>query len=83
MRIDLKKCTADILISEKELAARQVTLMADGGFPVPEIQSPRQQYFREMVQPFDKGMTLRDAPNYRDIACKSIHATTTNTHLQL
>ena len=72
VRIDLNKCTADILISDKELAARQVTLMADGGFPVPESQSPWQQYFREMVQPFDKGMTLRDAPNYRDIARKSM-----------
>ena len=72
VRIDLNKCTADILISGKELAARQVTLMADGGFPVPESQSPWQQYFREMVQPFDKGMTLRDAPNYRDIARKSM-----------
>ena len=72
VRIDLNKCTADILISEKELAARKVTLMADGGFPVPESQSPWQQYFREMVQPFDKGMTLRDAPNYRDIARKSM-----------
>ena len=72
VRIDLKKCTADILISEKELAARQVTLMADGGFPVPENQSPWQQDCREMVQPFDKGMTLRDAPNYRDIARKSM-----------
>jgi dihydroxy-acid dehydratase len=72
VRIDLNKCTADILISEKELAARKVTLMADGGFPVPESQSPWQQYFREMVQPFDKGMTLRDASNYRDIARKSM-----------
>jgi dihydroxy-acid dehydratase len=72
VRIDLNKCTAGILISDKELAARQVTLMADGGFPVPESQSPWQQYFREMVQPFDKGMTLRDAPNYRDIARKSM-----------
>jgi dihydroxy-acid dehydratase len=44
--------------------------MADGGFAVPESQSPWQQYFREMVQPFDKGMTLRDAPDYRDIARK-------------
>ncbi|MEJ6747561.1 MAG: IlvD/Edd family dehydratase [Yoonia sp.] len=72
VRIDLNKCTADILISDKKLVARQVTLMADGGFPVPESQSPWQQYFREMVQPFDKGMTLRDAPSYRDIARKSM-----------
>lgn len=44
--------------------------MADGGFAVPESQSPWQQYFREMVQPFDKGMTLRDAADYRGIARK-------------
>lgn len=72
VRIDLNKCTADILISDKELAAHQVTLIADGGFSVPESQSPWQQYFREMVQPFEKGMTLRDAPNYSDIARKSM-----------
>ena len=70
VRIDLNKCSADILVTEKELAARQVTLMADGGFAVPESQSLWQQYFREMVQPFDKGMTLRDAPDCRDIARK-------------
>jgi dihydroxy-acid dehydratase len=70
VRIDLNTCSADILISEKELAARQVTLMADGGYIVPESQSPWQQYFREMVQPLSEGMTLRDAPDYQDIAHK-------------
>ncbi len=72
LRIDLNKFTADILLSAEELAARHKALMEDGGYKYPASQSPWQQYFRELVEPFDKGMTLRDAPNYRDIARKSL-----------
>ncbi|WP_270725951.1 IlvD/Edd family dehydratase [Shimia sp. Alg240-R146] len=70
VRFDLGKCTADMLVDFEELQKRASDLVARGGYAVPESQSPWQQYFREMVQPFDKGMTLRDAPNYRDIARK-------------
>lgn len=70
VRFDLNKCTADMLVDFEELQKRAADLMAAGGYSVPESQSPWQQYFRELVQPFDKGMTLRDAPNYRDIARK-------------
>lgn len=70
LRIDLNDYSAQILISDVEYTARIDALMAAGGFPIPVSQSPWQQYFREMVQPFDKGMTLRDAPNYQDIARK-------------
>ena len=72
IRIDLNECSANILISEKEFIERREILLAQGGFPVPESQSPWQQYFRELVQPFDKGMTLRDADNFKDIARKSM-----------
>ncbi|MFA3918219.1 IlvD/Edd family dehydratase [Ruegeria hyattellae] len=72
VRFDLTKGTADILLDEAELAARRVDLQARGGYPVPESQSPWQQYFRELVQPFDKGMVLRGAPDYRDISRKSL-----------
>ena len=68
IRIDMNKCTADILISDDELAARRDELAAQGGFASPESQSPWQQYFREMVQPFSEGMVLRDAPDYKSIA---------------
>ena len=54
IRIDMNKCTADILISDDELVARRDELAAQGGFASPESQSPWQQYFREMVQPFLK-----------------------------
>jgi len=64
VRIDLKKCTADMLVSKVELAK------AKGGFKTPESQTPWQQYFREKVQPFSEGMVLEDAPNYRGIAQK-------------
>ena len=70
VRIDLTKCTADILVDAAELAARRVRLAESGGYSGPQSQTPWQQYFREMVEPFDKGMVLRDAPNDRDIARK-------------
>ncbi len=70
VRIDLNKCTADMLVSKKELEKRRKALEKKGGYPSPDSQSPWQQYFREKVEPFSEGMVLRDAPNYRDIAAK-------------
>ena len=70
VRIDLIECTADMLVDATELAARRTRLEAAGGYRSPESQSPWQHYFRDMVQPFDQGMILRDAPRYRDIARK-------------
>ena len=72
VRIDLNEFTSNILISDEELEERRAELAASGGFPIPESQTPWQQYFRELVQPFDKGMTLRDADNYKDISRKSL-----------
>lgn len=70
VRIDLNKCTADMLVAEKELEERARALEARGGFQTPESHSPWQQYFREKVRPFSEGMVLEDAPNYRGIAQK-------------
>ena len=70
VRIDLTKCTADILVDAAELAARRVRLAESCWYSGPPSQTPWQQYFREMVEPFDKCMVLRYAPNYRDIARK-------------
>ncbi|MEZ5480465.1 MAG: dihydroxy-acid dehydratase, partial [Thiolinea sp.] len=72
VRIDLNTCTANILISDEELAARKQALAEQGGYPVPDSQTPWQQYFRELVQPFDQGMILRDADQYQDVARKSV-----------
>lgn len=68
VRIDLRKCTADMLVPLEELAARAEALVAGGGYEVPDSQTPWQQYFRALVGRFDEGMTLRDATDYQDIA---------------
>ncbi len=68
IRIDMNDCSANIMISDDELADRAKRLAEAGGFNMPENQSPWQQYFREMVEPFASGMVLRDAPNYKAIA---------------
>ena len=68
IRIDLNACTADMLVSEEELAARRAAL-PDNPY-APESQSPWQELFREKVEPFSEGMTLRGATAYRGIAAK-------------
>ena len=71
VRIDLKKCTADMLVPLDELAARARSFEAEG-YPYPENHSPWQELFREKVGRFDEGMILKDADNYRDIARKYV-----------
>ncbi len=72
VRIDLKKCTADMLIDASELATRSLALEKLGGFASPENQSPWQEIFRDRVGRFDEGMTLRGATEYQDISRKHI-----------
>ncbi|KIC49584.1 IlvD/Edd family dehydratase [Tateyamaria sp. ANG-S1] len=68
VRIDLKKCTADMLVDDAVLRARAEAIMAAGGYKVPESQSPWQEIFRDYVGRFDEGMTLRGATKYQDIS---------------
>ncbi len=68
LRIDLGKGTADMLVSLEELHERARDLEAKGGYSTPPNQSPWQELFREKVDRLDRGMTLKGAENYRDIA---------------
>ncbi len=68
LRIDLGKGTADMLVSLEELHERARDLEAKGGYAMPPNQSPWQELFREKVDRLDRGMTLKGAENYRDIA---------------
>ena len=70
VRIDLKKCSANMLVSKAELAKRRKALKEKGGYEYPESHTPWQEIFRDRVQPFDKGMVLKGAPEFRDIAKK-------------
>ena len=66
VRVDLNKCTVDVLINEAELKIRKEKL--DDSFLKPENQTPWQDIFREKVTPFSQGMTLKGADKHRNIA---------------
>ncbi|MDK3072270.1 IlvD/Edd family dehydratase [Sedimentitalea sp. JM2-8] len=70
IRIDLRKCTADMLVDQAELDARRAAL-PDRPF-TPQSQSPWQEIFRQKVRPFSEGMVLEGAPDFQDIAHKSV-----------
>ena len=72
VRIDLGKGTADILISDEELAQRRADLEAAGGFKYPASQTPWQEIQRSMVGQFDGGMVLEPAVKYQDVAHKGL-----------
>ncbi len=68
VRIDLRKRTANILISDAELAQRRADLQKNGGFPFPKSQTPWQEIQRSMVAQFDEGMVLKPAVQFKDVA---------------
>ena len=68
VRIDLGKGTADMLISEEELAERRRALEAAGGFPYPDHQSPWQEIQRGLVGQMETGACLDMATAYQRIA---------------
>ena len=70
VRIDLKKRSANILISADELAKRHAALKAKGGYKFPKSQTPWQEIQRGIVDELSHGMVLKPAVKYQ-----KIHAT--------
>ncbi|WP_170603988.1 IlvD/Edd family dehydratase [Ruegeria arenilitoris] len=68
LRIDLAKGTADMLVPLDVLNERARELEASGGYSMPPNQSPWQEIFREKIDRLDRGMTLKGADKYKDIA---------------
>jgi dihydroxy-acid dehydratase len=68
VRIDLRKGTADILISETELAARRKELKDAGGYPYPPHQTPWQEIQRAVTGQMESGAVLEPAVAYQRIA---------------
>lgn len=68
VRIDLKEGTANILISEEEIASRRATLDAAGGYVYPESQTPWQEIQRSYVGQLETGAVLEPAVKYQRIA---------------
>jgi len=67
VRIDLKKGTADILISKSELAERRAALQKRS-FKIPVSQTPWQEIQRGMVEQLSEGMVLKPAVKYQRVA---------------
>ncbi|GGE91942.1 IlvD/Edd family dehydratase [Sphingomonas prati] len=68
VRIDLNKGTADVLLSDAELAERRTALMADGGYRYPASQTPWQEIQRATVGQLNTGAIMEGAEKYQRIA---------------
>ncbi|WP_010186413.1 IlvD/Edd family dehydratase [Sphingomonas sp. PAMC 26605] len=68
VRIDLGRGTADVLISDEELAERRAALMAAGGYHYPASQTPWQEMQRAVVGQLNTGAILEGAEKYQRIA---------------
>ena len=68
IRIDLRQGRADLLVPQAELDARRASLVAQGGFPYPDHQTPWQEIQRGMVDQLADGMVLKPALKYQRIA---------------
>ncbi len=67
LRIDLKKHTADMLISDAELARRRAEYDKHG-FPFPASQTPWQEIQRGIEDQLSAGMVLKPAVKYQRVA---------------
>ncbi|HEX8419023.1 MAG TPA: IlvD/Edd family dehydratase [Sphingomonas sp.] len=68
VRIDLGKGTADVLISDEELAERRRALTEAGGYAYPASQTPWQAIQRQTVGQLSTGAILEGAESYQRIA---------------
>jgi dihydroxy-acid dehydratase len=67
VRVDLRKGTANVLISDEELAKRRKELEAAGGYKYPASQTPWQEMQRGVVGQMGTGMVLENAVKYQDL----------------
>jgi dihydroxy-acid dehydratase len=68
VRIDLRRRTVDVLLSDAELTARRRALEQAGGFPIPASQTPWQDIQRRLVGQMNTGAILEGAEQYQHLA---------------
>ncbi|KQR80476.1 IlvD/Edd family dehydratase [Sphingomonas sp. Leaf343] len=68
VRIDLKTGSADVLLSDAEIAERRAALAAEGGYKYPASQTPWQEIQRATVGQLGTGAILEGAEAYQRIA---------------
>lgn len=78
IRIDLNTRSANMLISDAEIAKRQAELKAAGGYQYPKSQTPWQAMQRKEVDGLANGMVLKNAVKYRRVV--RTHGTPRDNH---
>jgi len=68
VRIDLAKGSANVLISDEDLAERRRALAEAGGYAYPRSQTPWQEIQRATVGQMETGAILEGAEKYQRIA---------------
>jgi dihydroxy-acid dehydratase len=68
VRIDLNRCTVNVLIDEKALNARRVEFQKKGGYAYPASQTPWQEIQRSRVGQLQTGAILEGAEKYQRLA---------------
>ncbi|WP_439233973.1 IlvD/Edd family dehydratase [Klebsiella quasipneumoniae] len=72
VRIDLNTGAANMLVPEEVIAERRKKLEQEGGYSIPESQTPWQEIQRGMVDQLSDGMVLKPAIKYQRVAQKHI-----------
>jgi dihydroxy-acid dehydratase len=68
IRIDLRLGTANMLVTDEELARRRQALQEAGGYPFPPSQTPWQEMQRAAVGQLQTGAVLEPAVKYQRLA---------------
>src|SRR5262249_31817756 len=68
VRVDLRKCQVNVLLSEEELKQRRTALEAGGGYSYPASQTPWQEMQRGVVSQTETGAVLEPEVKYQQIA---------------
>jgi dihydroxy-acid dehydratase len=68
VRVDLRKGTADIIVTDDEIKRRRAELQNQGGYHYPDHQTPWQEIQRGIVDQLGSGMVLKPAVKYQRVA---------------
>jgi len=68
IRVDLRKCEVNVLLSDADLAQQRKASERAGGYSYPASQTPWQELQRDTIGQFDGGAVLEPAVKYQRIA---------------
>jgi dihydroxy-acid dehydratase len=78
VRIDLNTGDCNMLVPDAELKKRRAELEKNGGYKVPESQTPWQELFRQNVDQLSHGMVMKGATKFQRVA--KVHPVARDNH---